>query len=134
MQPIIQAFLSCIEASLERGFWPFQLAFPEFSTYSITPYDRRVTRNNDRVKFVFKEMLDQHRREHASGKPINREWDFLDMMIHDQYFKDQDNDIIDEAITFFLAGMVSLKSATTNMLVYLVRQPNLKAKLIAEVD
>jgi len=56
--------------------------------YAITPYDRRVTRNIDRVKAVFKEILEKHRREHASGKPIDREWDFLDMMINDKYFKD----------------------------------------------
>lgn len=107
---------------------------PELGTYAVTPYDRRCTRNINRIKTIFIAMLDEHRKEHKSGKPIEREWDFLDMMIHDNYFKDQDHEIIDEAVTFFFAGMVTLKVATCNMLIHLVRLPELKAKLIAEVD
>lgn len=42
--------------------------------------------------------------------------------------------MIDEAITVFLAGTGTLTAATSNMLVYLVRQPELKAKLIKEVE
>mmetsp|Transcript_16723 Transcript_16723/g.23024 ORF Transcript_16723/g.23024 Transcript_16723/m.23024 type:complete len:106 (+) Transcript_16723:945-1262(+) len=34
----------------------------------------------------------------------------------------------------FFAGMVTIKVSTCNMLVHLVRSPDLKAKLIAEVD
>jgi len=58
----------------------------------------------------------------------------IDTLIKDKYFKDNTEMIIDEAITFFFAGMATLRISTTNMLVYLVRQPELKAKLILEVE
>lgn len=79
-------------------------------------------------------MLREHRKEHESGNPITRQWDFLDMMIHDHYFGDKDDEIIAEALLFFSAGMTTIKNATTNMLIYLIRNPELKLKLLAEVD
>jgi len=58
----------------------------------------------------------------------------LDELINDEVFKDSEINIIDEAMTFFFAGMVTLKSSTTNMLVYLTRQPELMKKLVSEID
>lgn len=134
MWSIIDAFIDCNGKMVERGFWPFQQAFPELALHAITPYDRRCTRNIKHVRAVFEDMLKEHRKEHESGKPITRDFDFLDMMIKDHYFGDKDFEIVSEALLFFSAGMNTIKNATTNMLIYLIRHPELKTKLIAEVD
>ena len=41
--------------------------------------------------------------------------------------------IIDELLTFFVAGMKTIQTTTTNLLCYLEMQPEIKARLMREI-
>jgi cytochrome P450 len=49
------------------------------------------------------------------------------------FFQGNDDLIIDEIITFFLAGMKTIQVTTTNMMYYLTKHPEHKAKLLTEI-
>ena len=41
--------------------------------------------------------------------------------------------IIDEVVTFFLAGMKTIQISTTNLIYYLTKHQNIKEKLLKEI-
>ena len=41
--------------------------------------------------------------------------------------------VIDELITFFLAGMKTIQASTTNLIIYMELNPSIKADLLAEI-
>jgi cytochrome P450 len=51
----------------------------------------------------------------------------------DFYQASDDGLIIDEIITFFLAGMKTIQVTTTNLIYYLSVNPEIKAKLLGEI-
>lgn len=53
-------------------------------------------------------------------------------MITDDNYKNDDEKIVTEMITFFFAGMKTGMAATTNLIIYLARDPALKKRLIDE--
>jgi cytochrome P450 family 4 len=57
----------------------------------------------------------------------------LTILLEDEIFRDNDKAIVDEIITFFLAGSFTLKSTNSNMLQYLSIYPDVKAKLLKEI-
>jgi cytochrome P450 len=54
-------------------------------------------------------------------------------MINDEVFKNKDESIIDECITFFLAGSATTKIANSNLLMYLTLYPETLTKLKSEL-
>ena len=50
-----------------------------------------------------------------------------------EFFRDQDDLIIDELVTFFLAGMKTIQISSTNLIYYLTKYPEVKAKLMDEI-
>jgi cytochrome P450 len=50
--------------------------------------------------------------------------------LEDEIFKNNDKAMVDEIITFFLAGSFTLKSTNANMLQYLALFPEVKSKLV----
>ena len=41
--------------------------------------------------------------------------------------------MIDEILTFFLAGMKTIQISTTNLIYYLTKHPEIKQKLMSEI-
>jgi cytochrome P450 len=54
-------------------------------------------------------------------------------LIQDELFYDNDNTIIDECITFFAAGSQTVKVANTNIICYLIMNPEVGGKLFDEL-
>ena len=60
--------------------------------------------------------------------------DLLSILLEtDFYQKNDDNLIIDEVFTFFFAGMKTIQVSTTNLIYYLTKHPEIKAKLLKEI-
>jgi len=62
--PIIEAFCYVCEQTFVRGFRPFAILAPELQAVPVTPWDRRLTRNIESVKDVFRKVLHDHQKEH----------------------------------------------------------------------
>jgi cytochrome P450 len=54
-------------------------------------------------------------------------------LLSTDFFKDKDELIIDELVTFFLAGMKTIQISTTNLIYYLTKYPDIRAKLMNEI-
>jgi cytochrome P450 len=57
----------------------------------------------------------------------------LSILIGTDFYNERDGMMIDEIFTFFLAGMKTIQVSSTNMIYYLCKHPELKAKLIKEI-
>jgi cytochrome P450 len=57
----------------------------------------------------------------------------LSILINTDFFQGNDELIIDEIITFFLAGMKTIQISTTNLIYYLTKHPEIKKKLLSEI-
>ena len=54
-----------------------------------------------------------------------QEGDLLSILTTAEFFKDRDDLIIDEIITFFMAGMKTIQISSTNMIYYLLKHPEI---------
>ena len=59
----------------------------------------------------------------------------MSILLESDFYQQKDGDdlIIDEIITFFLAGMKTIQVTTTNLIYYLNKHPEYKEKLNAEL-
>jgi cytochrome P450 len=72
--------------------------------------------------------------ERRSGKSQSySQDDLLSILINTDFFQGNDELIIDEVITFFLAGMKTIQISTTNLIYYLTKHQDIKRKLLAEI-
>ena len=68
------------------------------------------------------------RNKSASGE------DLLSILLTNDYYKNDDEMIIDEIFTLFLAGSKTVATTMANLICYLDRAPDAKRKLVAEID
>ena len=70
------------------------------------------------------------RREAIKKDPLvaNR-GDFFSIMLQDPVFENDDEQIINESLTFFLAGPLTLATTIVNTLCYMIQNPNVEKKL-----
>lgn len=77
--------------------------FPNFIKYSYMPIDFRYNRNVAAIRGEIQKMIDDRRKGLSSS-----EGDLLTILINTEFYKDQDEMMIDEIFTFFLAGMKTI--------------------------
>lgn len=58
--------------------------------------------------------------------------DLLSILINDDLFKQDDESIIDEMFAFFFAGSATTQIATSNLIYYMIQQPELKKRFKAD--
>ena len=78
----------------------------------------------------------EERRQSLSKSNVEGEGpaDLLSILISNDLFKDDNNKIIDEIMTFSLAGTDTTAISTANLLFYLNQNPQCKEKLMAEIE
>ncbi len=112
--------------------------------FSIIPYlmffyyssaDKEYKRNINRIR-DFCEKIIEERKNQLIGpdkeKYVNNP-DLLTILLSDDMFKNNNKAMIDEIITFFLAGSFTLRSVNSNMFMYLGMNPDVKKKLMNEI-
>jgi len=112
--------------------------------FSVIPYlmffyyssaDREYKRN---IKCIrdFCEKIIIERKQQLEGpekdKFVNNP-DLLTILLSDDMFKNNNKAMIDEIITFFLAGSFTLRSVNSNMFMYLGMNPDVNQKLMKEL-
>jgi cytochrome P450 len=70
------------------------------------------------------------RRESLSKDPsLGSKGDLLSIMLQDPLFKDDDEQIINESITFFLAGTLTQATTVANALCYMIEKPDIDRRV-----
>ena len=60
--------------------------------------------------------------------------DFLEILLKDENFAGNDDMIVDECLTFFFAGSQTSSVAAQNLILMLIKHPEIKEKILKELD
>jgi cytochrome P450 len=87
----------------QRLFQPKGILFPNLIWMLMTPDDRRIGRNIIRFRRFAQEIIDRKR----ASKDLSQD-DLISICMKTEFYNGNDDAIIDEVFTFFLAGMKTI--------------------------
>jgi cytochrome P450 len=133
--PLDQYLRKCVSFMIFRPGRRIFAILPYLMLFFYSAADREFKRNIRRVR-EFCEKIIEERKKHMEGpekeKYINYP-DLLTILLSDDMFKNNNKAIIDEIITFFLAGSFTIRSTNSNLFMYLAMYPEVKQKLMKEL-
>ena len=91
-----------------------------------------MSRNSKHLKNVLREII----LERKAGKTQvygDGQTDLLNILLTDEFYSSHEAVLIDEIITFFVAGMKTVAIATANLICYMDHNPDVKKKLLDEI-
>lgn len=104
------------------------MLFPELRPYFISKKDRELGRNIENMRSFIQELIQERKlSDEKNGYDPLHHKDFLSILIHDPIF--QDEMIVDECLTFFLAGSQTTAVTTANAICYMLMKPEIEKKL-----
>lgn len=89
-----------------RSYKTHHLLLPIFVRYSYLPSDLLYDRNVRRFRQELQRMIDERRSGVSPSK--RRDGDLLTILMSSEFYVNQDDMMIDEIFTFFLAGMKTI--------------------------
>lgn len=109
---------------------PLNVLIPEMMCYLTSPSDWRWKRNIESYNGVLLNMINERRANKVETEKNN---DLLSILTTFEHYDNDDLTIIHELSGFFAAGMKTIKISTLNVIYYMTRHPEYKAKLVEEV-
>ena len=94
--------------------------------------EKILQENCDKIRVFIKQMIEM-RRKQLQDPTYKNKGDFLTLLINDEVFKDQDSYIVDECLTFMLAGTMTNTLMLNNSIYYLTQSPLILRKLRSEL-
>jgi len=122
----------CISQVVKIGQTLKYTIHPLLAYYDFTGSERRLTRNCERIRALFRDTI--RSRKSGKNKSYDDGDDLLSILLTDPMFVNDEEKMIDELLTIFLAGSKTVQITTNNLLCYLNEYPEVKAKLLTEVD
>jgi cytochrome P450 len=117
-----------LEALLLKMMAPQLVFLPESINYDFAQKDKHNTLNAKEIRAVFTEIIRERRAEmERTGE--NNSADLLNILMHDELFKDNHSLILDECLLFFFAGSQTTACQISNALHYLMQKPELLQKV-----
>ncbi|TNV80191.1 hypothetical protein FGO68_gene8755 [Halteria grandinella] len=95
-----------------------------------TKEDRELLRNVKAVRDYCKQIINDRR---ANPLKDGETADLLSILLEDEVYHNNDEVIVDECITFFLAGSQTVKATDGNILIHLIMNDDVRAKLMNEL-
>ena len=83
---------------------------------------------------VLLNIVDKRRQAIKEDPKLSSAGDFLTILLVDEHFKDRNLRIVDECLTFFLAGSQTSSVATQNLIFALCKHPEYQKKILDELD
>lgn len=109
------------------------LLFPRLVKYSYTPSDFKYDRNVNRFNIAVQNIINERKKGNTKSY-IEDQGDLLSILLENTFYQQEaDQKIIQELVTFFFAGMKTIQVSTTNLIYYLTKHPEIKAKLLKEI-
>jgi cytochrome P450 len=132
--------LTSISEAITRQFeWlstrfgqPFNFIFPELLDWCVHPKDRRMRRNANHLKDVLREII-ADRRAGRSRIYGDGHTDLLNILLESEFYKRNEACLVDELITFFVAGMKTVQHSTANLICYMDHNREIKKRLLDEI-
>lgn len=125
-------FVDTIIADLGERFMTNPLA-GFFPLIRLTGQDARYLDNAYRFRDAMRKLIEDKKKTPSSED----ETDSIDMfrvLIEDDYYKDKPEEIINEVIVMFAAGMKTIQVSTTNVIQFLHFNPEYKKRLLEEIE
>lgn len=114
--------------------------FPEFRPFDVSGADRRMTRNSQAMRTFVRDII----KDRLTGKSrsfsgtnadgSNADDDLIGLLLSNEIYRDNEDACIDEVLGFYIAGMFTLLTNTTSMIMLLDTHPEIKAKLLEEIN
>ena len=117
---------------LSRVYHPLRHIFDIFDKVDLTAAERENTGNVERFKALVKEIVAERRLEGKESHTAS--FDFLSQLLSDDMYKDNEKMIMDECLTFIGAATQTTTILLTNIVYYLTKNPDVKAKLMKELE
>ena len=122
-----------LQAVIQRESSTISLYLPELMCFAITSEDRRNKRNSHRLKKLLNEFVEE-RKSGRLPSYTNGQTDLMTIMLENEFYKDDSDLIVNELLTFWLAGMKTVQLSSSNTICYLDIYPEVKKKLLAEIE
>ena len=113
---------------------PHTIIFPFLANCYITPSERAVFRNCRRLRDFICQIVETRRKLIKKNSSQSSSGDLLGILLEDSIFNGDDEMIIDECLTFFFAGSQTSSVAIQNLLLMLIKHPEIKTKILEELD
>lgn len=129
---IANALMATFQNCIKRMGTPHCIFFPFLADCYLTPGEQAIRRNCERLQnFMFK-FVQKRRAEYTSDKTPR--FDLLSILIEDENFHHDDRTIIDECLTMFFAGSQTSSVAIQNLILMMIKHPEIKKKIHDELD
>jgi len=119
---------------LSRVYHPLRNMFDWFDLMDITSEERENNGNVQRFKEHVRSLIEDRRREMKEpGFNIKGSFDFLTQLLSDDMYKDNDKMMMDECLTFIGAATQTTTFLLSNVVYYLMKNPEVLIKAKAEI-
>lgn len=119
---------------IKRMSDPHVVIFPFLADCYITPGERAIKRNCRRMReFIFK-IVESRRKVIKANPNLKDCGDFLGILLKDDNFHGDNEMIVDECLTFFFAGSQTSSVAAQNLILMLIKHPEIKNRILEELD
>ena len=108
-----------LQATVAKQFDWQNILFPNFIKYFYTPKGLRYVRNCNSLRTTILKIINDRR--NGKSHTYNDDSDLLSILLSTDFYKDQDDLMVDELITFFLAGMKTIQVSTTNLIYFMTK-------------
>jgi cytochrome P450 len=123
-----------MEQNMERLKNPIMFLKMMFTTAAITPMDRLFAKNSKILRDYLREIIKDRMNGVTDGLAVEGNKDIISMLLEDEIYKDDIDDIIDDIIVMFIAGSKTVQGTTTNFLGHYCSNEKLRKDFHAEVD
>ena len=79
-------------------------------------------------------MIKERRQAMKADPSLGTKGDLLSIMLQDPLFSENDEQIINESITFFLAGTLTQATTVANALCYMIEKPDIEKRVRKSLD
>lgn len=102
---------------------PHIVFFPFLASWQITPFERDQKRNAKALRDFCQEIIEKRRAVIEKNPEAGKAGDFLTILLVEEHFKNRNERVIDEVLTFFFAGSQTSAVATQNLIFALCKHP-----------
>lgn len=104
----------------------FALFIPALFTYQITAADKRFFTNCKYLRDYIKGIINERKKGNKGGLAVGDNLDMISMLLQDDNYKNNIEDIVDDVIVMFIAGTKTVQGTTTNFIGQYVNNEELR--------
>eukprot|EP00350_Pseudokeronopsis_sp_OXSARD2_P005996 CAMPEP_0170542216 /NCGR_PEP_ID=MMETSP0211-20121228/1713_1 /TAXON_ID=311385 /ORGANISM="Pseudokeronopsis sp., Strain OXSARD2" /LENGTH=141 /DNA_ID=CAMNT_0010845211 /DNA_START=676 /DNA_END=1101 /DNA_ORIENTATION=+ len=108
--------------------------FPSLAKYYILPKERELLFNIQSIRNELRKIVEAKRTKLQENPTEGKRGDLMTILLQDDLFKDDVEMIIDECVTFFLAGTQTTFNSITTTLAHTIKRPFIREKMLAEIN